>query len=510
MGTKSHLDDKPRLTVTLLTVALTVSFGTWFAMGYLLVALNGLQFTIVNWIRSVKCQRLGGLTPQNISQSRSADLDLWCRPYELEDEGNILVENAELNTIWAISSSVIALGGVLALFTCRTAIDRLGQKGSLWFTAGLFTTGALIFASSKWAASFEMLIVGRFIVGGSMAYICVVAPLYIAELTPPALRGAVGTIPSILYNAGMVLGTTSSLPMLLGTDDRWPFLVLVPLIPVTISSITLRFFPDSPRSLLADHQADKARAALAWLRRSQGVDEELSGIQSAIDNEVNSDQIFAVRFFCTPFLRSTFMICFAAMIAQQFSGYQCIVFYSTFIFNSVGLTQVNAVYATTGLWVTLMCAALVSSFLTERLGRRVLLLTGNLFEGLSLVILVISMAMTRQGIEWTKNVSVACLYTFVASHGLGPLAVPWILPTELFSAQASATAMTASAVTSWGSSLLTTFTFPVVVAAAEEYTFIIFIVILTMASLFLYFRQPETKGRSLEEVQAILRRGKDY
>ncbi|GAU89707.1 hypothetical protein RvY_02223 [Ramazzottius varieornatus] len=494
-----------KLTSTLLTVAITVSFGTWFAMGYLMVALNGLQFTIVNWIRAVKCQRLAGVTFQRTNDSTS--LDLWCRRYEPNGESNILAENSELNIIWAVSSSVITVGGLLATFTCTSLVPRLGRKGSLFFTSGLYITGTVMFASSKWAASFELLIAGRFIVGCSMAYICVVAPLYITDLTSPRLRGSVGTIPVIFYDVGLVLGTSFSLPMLLGTDDGWPFLILIPCLPALALCLALPFFPDSPRSLLVNQDNEKARAALVWLRRTPDVDEELAAIQSSIDNEVK-DHTSVIRFFRTPFLRSTFLICFVAMVSQQFSGYQCIVFYSTSIFNSVGLTQNHAVYATTGLWITLLCCTLLSSALMEKLGRRMLILGGNFFEGLSLALLVIFMAMTKQGHEWTKNVSVACLFTFVASYGMGPITVPWILPTELFNAQSSATAMTWTAVTSWAAALLSTFIFPVVVSRAEEYTFIIFIGILLLSSVFLYFRQPETKGRSAEAVQAALRRGK--
>ncbi|GAV00742.1 hypothetical protein RvY_11544 [Ramazzottius varieornatus] len=507
-GMRMTTSQKPadKLTFSLLSVAFIVSFGTWFVMGYLLVALNGLQSIIVNWIRSVKCERLGGST--GISYNDSESTDLWCRHYLPQDEANILRENAELNTIWAIASSVITVGGLVATFGCTLVINKLGTKGSLLFTNVVFTAGTVMFATSKWASSFELLIAGRLIAGASMGFICVVAPLYISLLTPPTLRGTVGSIPMIMYVAGMIFGTTFSLPMILGSQDSWPILIVIPLVPVLIFSVALPFCPASPRLLLKDSKdPEGARRALIWLRGTEDVEKELASIQYDLDHAVQN-QVSLLGFWKSSFRRSTFILCAVAMISQQFSGYLSIAFYSTSIFNRVGLTQLDAVYATIGLFAVLLVFSLLGSVLMEKAGRKTLLLGANAVETLALTLLVMCMALTKQGHVWTQYASVACVFLFMACYGIGPFSVPWNLPTELFGPEASASAMTWTGVSAWTGSLVTTFAFPVVVAVAEEYIFLIFIGFLVVSSTFLYFRLPETKGRSVQEVQTILQRRK--
>ena len=309
-----------------------------------------------------------------------------------------------------------------------------------------------------------------------------------------------------MYVVGTIFGTTLSLPMLLGTADLWPVLILIPLIPVFLLCLALPFCPNSPRYLLTKSKnPDSARKLLIWLRGTTNVEKELANIQYNLEHEVQGC-ISLSGFFRSSFLRSTFLLCAAAMISQQFSGYLCIAFYSTSIFNGVGLTQVDAVYATIGLFAVFLIFSLLSSVLMEKAGRKTLLLGANLVEILALACLVAFMALSRQGYFWTQYASVACVVVFMASYGIGPSPVPWILPTELFSPDATASAMTWTAVTSWTGSLATTFSFPVVVASAGEYTFLIFIGFLVVSSVFLYFRLPETKGRTVQEVQSILRR----
>ena len=174
---KSSRSGSGDLTATLLFAVIVTTFGTWFPMGYIIVAMNGPQTVIVNWIREVKCSRLFGgnysmgnaslmieFTGTNIEE-RDLNRHLWCKEIASEDEPSMLIENPELNTIWAVASSALNFGGFLATLTCATVVRRCGLKGALYLAASVFMIGALTVFLGPYVGVYEMIAVGRAVLG---------------------------------------------------------------------------------------------------------------------------------------------------------------------------------------------------------------------------------------------------------------------------------------------------------------------------------------------------------
>ncbi|OQV17865.1 Solute carrier family 2, facilitated glucose transporter member 2 [Hypsibius exemplaris] len=503
------------LTATLLFAVLVATFGTWFPMGYIIVAMNGPQTAVVNWIRSVHCARLGGIfCTEESSLGGCSDnyteqvpsLDLWCKHYSEEEETNILGDNPELNTFWAISSSFLNVGGLISSFACTAIANKFGLKGAFYILAALYITGTLTVCLAPLAGLFEMLVVGRTIIGLSLGSMCIIAPLYTAELTPPSVRGALGTLPIVTYVLGFIVATSAGFPMALGTETGWPILVGLGLIPIVLLCVLLPFCPDSPRRLLIKKQ-NKAAAekALRWLRKTSNVHDELAAMQEDFAAESGRPRVSLRSVFNDPILRSGLTMVAVAMLAQQFSGYSALSFYSTSIFSSIGMSRMDANVTTLGLWVTYLIFSLISMVLVEKSGRRTLLLWSHVLMMATMTALVIFMILSKQGVTWTKYGSAACVVMYIAVFAAGSASVPWILPSELVTAEFRASAMQLAGLMSWSGALIVTFIFPVLVTSLHEYVFLVFIGCGVVGTGYIFMKLPETKGKTIEEIQAVMR-----
>ncbi|OQV15401.1 Solute carrier family 2, facilitated glucose transporter member 2 [Hypsibius exemplaris] len=499
-----------KLTGHLFLLVFLISGGTWFSLGFNIVVLNGTRSVIVQWIRNVECQRL--TKNDAIGSVNDSTVELWCKDDEesISAEGNgtivLLAENAKLNTIWLFTSSCILAGKIGSTLSSKLFVRHFGLKLSILLNAGVSVVGTIFSCLSLLLQSYEVLIVGRTLVGFAVGFGCALTPMYISEISPASLRGALGTLPVTMSIFGMLIATLFGLPFLLGNVWAWPILLALHLIPVAVMCAALPCCPDSPRQLF--RQRDRPQAAekaLIWLRQSTDVQGELEVMRKAVENEKDNRPISILGLLRDPFLRSSLWICSVPMMAMQLSGFSCLSFYSTSIFITSGLCRLHGLYASLGLWSTYLLTSLASTSLVDRLGRRFLLLTSHVGVVSSLAFLVLTLALTAQGFTWTKYGSVAAIFLFIISHGVSLMSVPWILGAELFTQQARVPAMTLLCLLCWTTEMGAAVIFPIIFTCIEELTFVVFLGCVVCTGLFVYCRVPETKGKSLEQIQAVLK-----
>ncbi|GAU94289.1 hypothetical protein RvY_06090-2 [Ramazzottius varieornatus] len=227
---KSSATTKGRLTWQLIFAVVVVSFGTWFPIGYSYASTNTPQAIIIEWIRSVKCARLAG--PVAFSQVFFNDSqkgpvpayddamqDIWCKAVAENEEHLVLSENAELNRIWAIVGATVGGGALLSLWSTNWWLKRFGSKNTMLINNFIGVVGTVLASLCVEAASFEMLIVGRFIWGVNIGISISVPPMYIAEISPASLRGATGTFPGVCFVGGAFTAVVLGLPQLLGGQN---------------------------------------------------------------------------------------------------------------------------------------------------------------------------------------------------------------------------------------------------------------------------------------------------
>lgn len=332
-----------------------------------------------------------------------------------------------------------------------------------------------------------------------------VLPLYVAELSPPHLRGAMGTIPTILYVIGMLVAVVIGLPEFLGAPKLWYIMSWLRLIPAAILAAVLPFCPESPRYLLlTKNNKQAAGSALKWLRRTNNVNEELDMIESERNVIEGEPTVSVIQLFKTGFLRQNIFICAFAMIDQRFSGYAAVYPYSTAIFSSVGLLPSEALYGTAGVMALQICTTCAGMFLMDRAGRKFLLILGNIGCIVTCVVMVVFSSEVRQGCHWCKYGGLACILVFIISYNIGPGIVPWVLPSEMFSKASRSSAVTVVSFCCHASTMLVTALYPLMQAGMDEWTFMPYAVALVIFTVYFWFGVIETKGKTFNEIQKDL------
>ncbi|OQV18368.1 putative Solute carrier family 2, facilitated glucose transporter member 3 [Hypsibius exemplaris] len=313
---------------------------------------------------------------------------------------------------------------------------------------------------------------------------------------------------------GMLTANVLGLPFLLGTEERWFMLITIQGIPVLVMCAFLPFCPDSPRRLfLTVGNKEGAVRALVWLRGTTDVHVEIDQMnreQTMMKEDSGKDDhkpVTLMGIFRDRYLRNIFWMCAVPMFAKQFSGYMCIFYYSTSIFNGVGLDHLYSGIATCGVWATYLVFSLVSMALVDRAGRKTLLLISHTGMIIGMSLFTVFMVLSgRYQLDWAKFGCAGSLFFYIASYAIASGSIPFFLPNEMFPQNARTAAQTWNGVLCSGLGLITSMLFPIVVFLLEEYTFLIFVASMALATVYLIWKLPETKGKSIDEIQTLLRR----
>lgn len=163
-----------------------------FLFGYNIGVINAPRVVVAQWIRKVRCERNGGVADQENAT------DIWCRHYEAENASNVMFEeNDDLNTIWSLISAIFCLGAFCSAIFLSFFVNRFGRRGTLLLNNITSILGSICMFMSLYVASYELLIVGRFIIGLNSGLNSAVPPMYLTEISPARIRGAVGTVHSL-------------------------------------------------------------------------------------------------------------------------------------------------------------------------------------------------------------------------------------------------------------------------------------------------------------------------
>ncbi|OQV25629.1 Solute carrier family 2, facilitated glucose transporter member 1 [Hypsibius exemplaris] len=509
-----------RLTWQLLLVVFSASFGAWFPIGYTYGVTNPIQNIVLQWIRTVQCERYGvpAVIPDaelsnntdngNLVLRAEHPSELWCKLIPEEEESKMLDFNPELNTIWALTGAAIASGAFISLWSTGWWLSHFGSKQTLIYNNCIGLLGAVLTGMCVMVHSYELLIAGRFILGFNIGIAVSVVPLFCTEISPPNLRGTMGTVPGVMLVFGQFFAVVLGLPQLLGTADLWPIISWMRLLPCFVLFITIPFCPESPRYLLLQRK-DKvaARKALVWLRGTDDVQAELTVIQK--EGDVMSDDnktVSVVGIFRDPFLRKAMVVCMVAIFSQQLSGIGPVTAYTNAIFLAAGLGKLEALYGTTGLFALQVASVFLSMILLDRAGRRSLLLIGLVGSTVCVFsFLGFSLAGNYGGYQWTTYANLGCVLAFIVVFNLGPAFIPWVLVGEMFSSSSRGAAMTLMSAGCHGVLAINTFLFPILQTFIGDWTFAIFGVCLVLGTTYLYTHLIETKGKQLDQIQTELR-----
>ncbi|XP_038647979.1 solute carrier family 2, facilitated glucose transporter member 11b isoform X1 [Scyliorhinus canicula] len=406
-----------------------------------------------------------------------------------------------LRLLWSIIVSSFTLGGFLGAWLGGPLAVRFGRKRTLLFINVIVLAGSALMGASNPAGTFELLIVGRLLVGLHSGVTLCVQPMYLGEIAPKALRGTISLGSSIAITAGILIGQVMGQRELLGGEEYWPILLSTSCIPAILQLLLLPWFPESPRYLFIDRK-DEIKALQA-LRRFHNADSYWSELED-LERERAETQLQQSKQLCELLTdRSTrwqLVTIVILNVAQQCSGINAIYFYATYVFNEAGIAEAYIPYVTLGTGASECLSALCCGLLIERLGRRVLILSG--YSLMALWCAAMTITLTYQAsYSWVPYMTMTCLFAFILSFGLGPGGVTNTVTGELFTQSSRPAAYMISSSTNWICFFFISLVFPLIVEGLKHFCFLIFLAECLLVTLFIYIILPETKNRSFLDIE---------
>ncbi|KAM4578417.1 solute carrier family 2, facilitated glucose transporter member 11-like isoform 1-T1 [Fundulus diaphanus] len=419
----------------------------------------------------------------------------WRQRYQTEISKDVLT------LLWSTIVSIFTIGGFIGVSIGGTLSVKLGRRGTLLANNVFSLVAALLMGLSSSAGSFELLIIGRFLIGINAGIALCVEPMFLGEIAPTSLRGAMGTGSSIFLTGGILSGQVMGLKEVLGREQYWPLLLSTTCIPALLQLQLLPWFPESPRFLLIDKgDEEKCKKALNQLHGVAGSDSVLEDIQREKNNLVGFKAKKPWELFADRSVRWQVITIIVLNAAQQLNGVNAMYFYADYLFRQAGIAEDNIPYATVGTGACECLTALTCGMLVESLGRKVLISGGYLLMSICCILFTVTLALQDVSPIF-PYLSVACVFAFVLSFGLGPGGVTNILTTEMFKQTARPAAFMIAGSVNWLSFFFIGLLFPFIVLGLQHYCFLVFFVVCLSVGIYIIVVLPETKNKSFVEIQ---------
>jgi len=389
--------------------------------------------------------------------------------------------------------SSVLLGSLIGAIAGGVLADRWGRRRLLIITASVFGIGAIGAALSPDTA---WLIVARILAGAAIGVASFVAPLYISEIAPVAIRGRLVSVNQVALTSGIVISYLIDYAFAGAGAWRWMFAMAV--VPAAAFGIGLLFIPESPRWLIGRGLADKARAVLSRIRAPDQVQAEFAQIQqSAQQQKANWAELLG------PVIRPAMIVGIGLAIAQQITGINTVIYYAPTIFKFAGLSSASvAILASVGVGVVNVILTVVAMQLIDRVGRRPLLLVSLASMSASLIVLGLAFKLPQLSgsLGW---IAVTSLMFYVGSFAVGLGPVFWLILSEIYPLRIRGRAMSVGTVANWSANLIVALSFLTLThLMGKATTFWLYGIVSIGAWLFAFFLVPETKGKTLEQIEA--------
>ncbi|XP_037933161.1 facilitated trehalose transporter Tret1 [Teleopsis dalmanni] len=399
---------------------------------------------------------------------------------------------------FSLVGSFVTLGAACVCIPIGILINMIGRKLTMLLLVLPFTLGWCLLI---WAQNVSMLYAARFILGVSGGAFCVTAPMYTGEIAEKDIRGTLGSFFQLMITAGILLvyGLGAGLNLF------W-LSVACGLIPLIFGAIFF-FMPETPTYLVGKNKEEQAIKSIQWLRGSNyDYNTEIEELK-AVDAKIKEESISVMSALLRPTTLKALFISLGLMFFQQLCGINAVIFYSTDIFRDAQ-TGIDEQLSTILVGVMQVIATFVSVIVVDKLGRRILLLASGSVMSISTIAMGVYFYMQQKDVESVSSlgwlpVCSLCAFIIMFSIGYGP--VPWLMMGELFATDIKGVAGSLAGTTNWVLAFIVTkFFVNLKQAMGNGETFWLFAGITVVGIFFVFFFVPETKGKSLQEIQDIL------
>lgn len=394
-------------------------------------------------------------------------------------------------------TSCILIGCAIGVSIAGVLSDRFGRKKILVLSAVIFAASSI---GAALAGSYLTLVIWRMLAGVGIGLTSLITPLYIAEMAPAEVRGklvsvnqlaiTIGIFVVYFINAAIASGSTQAWNVSTG----WRMMMGIGVIPSALFLLALIPAGESPRWLTQHGKADRALGILKKVEgNSEDAQSELTEIQEA--NKIIDDSRFRDLFNKTWF--PVVVIGVLLALFQQFSGSNAIMYYAPEIFKGAGFGQDGAFMATVSIGMINMVITVVSLGLVDRVGRKQLLGWGSL--AMSICLLIVAICFFTGA---SATLTLIFVLLAIASYAISLAPVTWILISEIFPSRIRGRAMSICTVVLWLSDFTLSYTFPILTQnIGEGWTFMLYTAVTLLSAIFIWRVLPETKGKSLEQIE---------
>lgn len=404
-------------------------------------------------------------------------------------------------TTQEIAVSVVLVGAIIGSLVAGRLNDALGRKKTLLLLAVVFTVGALLTAISP---NLVFFLVCRVLVGLGIGAAASVVPVYISEIAPSRLRGMLVTFNQLAVTVGIAISYWVDLAFA-HEHLGWPPMFASAAIASIALFLGMLLCPETPRWLASKGRWDEAKGIIEHIGGEQP-EQELADIRRSLREEQGQA---GVRELFTPRLRMALTVGVGLAVFQQFVGINTVIYYAPTIFQQAGFASASsAILATSVVGVVNVLATIAAILLVDRLGRRRLLLMGSIIMVVALIMLGIIFSHNTGHIGyWTLIALIVYILAFALSFG----PVFWLMSAEIFPTRVRAVGASISSFANWTANLLVSITFlSLIEIMGAPATFWLFAFLGILAFIFSWMLVPETKGRSLEQIERYWESGRHW
>ncbi len=408
---------------------------------------------------------------------------------------------------WQLSSgqaefatSSVLIGAIVGAMAGGVLGDRLGRRMSIIGATLLFLAGTVIVSVATGMTAF---VIGRLLIGAAIGVASFMVPLYISEMAPASIRGGMVSLNQLAVTVGILV--SYGVNYVFSHSGNWHAMFAVGALPGLVLAVGMYLLPESPRWLVVNRKEEEAADVLRKVRGRPDVADEVREIHSEIEVGTGG----RLSDLLSPALRVPLIIGLGLAVLQQVTGVNTVVYYAPTIFKAAGLGSATAsIAATAGIGVVNVVMTVVAIRLLDRVGRRPLLLWSA--AGMTAALLLLGTGFAR-AVERAGNpgalgrITGISLMVYIAAFAVGLGPVFWLLIAEIYPLKMCAVAMSAATVANWAANYLVAATFLSLAGLlGKAGIFWLYAAMGALTFIFILRLVPETKGRTLEEIQELL------
>jgi len=389
-----------------------------------------------------------------------------------------------------LAVSIVLVGCMVGTWIAGVASDRIGRKRFLLVSAVLFFVSAVGCAIPQNLFQF---LAFRFIGGLAIGSASLVCPLYISEIAPARIRGALVSVNQMTIVTGILLAYFVNWILVGAGPSNWRWMFAAGAIPAVIFFGLVLRVPESPRWLVKQGRENEALEVLSRVNEPGPASAEVLNIKETLTLEQGRlSELFK------PGFRTALLVGVVLAVFQQITGINAVIYYSPRFFETAGLARGTAILQSTIVGLVNMLFTIVAIVLVDRVGRKPLLLGACAGMGISFILL--GAAFKFQLFSGGLVLVFTLLYVAFFAMAMGPIV--WVVIAEIFPTRIRGQAMAIATVALWFADFVVSLTFPVIADKLHEsFAFWLYAGMCVIDFLFMWFVLPETKGKTLEEIE---------